>query len=854
MTVESTEIRPPAGRRSPIDRAAVEAGGLTSVQVAERQRLHLVNVQRQTTSRSLGEILRTHLMTLFNLIIGICALVIVLLGRWLDLLFAVAAVANVIIGLVQEYGAKRKLDAIALLHQDTIRVLRDGVVVEIHREQIVLDDVVELRRGDQVPADGIMLSSRGLDMDESMLTGESHPVPKRRDDFVLSGTAALAGTGRFLVTAVGEEARAAKIAQEARRFRKINSELRRALERVAFWVSMVLIPIAAVVANGQMQAHGGWAAAWESGLWRDALVTAVSSITAMVPQGLALMTTIAFAVAALKLARHKVLIQEQPAVEILARVDVVCLDKTGTLTDGTVAFDDAEPLDRFGRSARRPRDPSSTAVGGTAPWEQVLAWFGADEHANPTAAALTQRYSALPRHWAAHQVQFSSARRWSAVTFADDAGELAGHWVLGAADMLLPSMDARTVDVDGVRRRTEQRAAAGLRTMVLTHAPLEGPLAASSGGLTGPLGRGDRLPAQLSPVAVLTFKERVRPDAAATLQYFRDQRVSLKVISGDSPRTVAAVAREVGMQVEGDGVDATTLTTEEGLREAVETHSVFGRVTPDQKRDMVVALQEQDHVVAMTGDGINDALALKRADLGIAMGNGAPATKAVSRMVLLDGRFDRLPSVLAEGRKVIANVERVARLFLTKTAYAIILGVFFGLMFWQFPFLPRQFSTVDFLMLGCPAFFLALMPNARRYRPGFLRRSLIFAAPSAAAICLAVIAVSWAGRHFDAPASEIQTATTLTLPAVGLWVLSAALRPMTWPRAGLIAGMYLLLALVLLVPISQQYHLFVLPGAELLAASVIAVLIGCALVELGCRWQSRRVELEPLDEAPPARG
>ncbi|MDR8019028.1 HAD-IC family P-type ATPase [Nesterenkonia aerolata] len=853
MAAETTDPPPPSAQRSPIDRAAVEARGLSSVQVAERQRLELSNIHRGTTSRSLVEILRTHLMTLFNLIIGLCALVIILLGRWLDLLFAISAVANVIIGLVQEYSAKRKLDAIALLHQDHIRVLRDGVVVEIHREQIVLDDVVELRRGDQVPADGIMLSSRGLDMDESMLTGESRPVPKRRDDLVLSGTAALAGTGRFLVTAVGQDARAAKIADEARQFRKINSELRRALERIAFWVSMVLIPIVIVVANGQMQAAGGWGTAWESGQWREALVTAVSSITAMIPQGLALMTTIAFAVAALKLARQKVLIQEQPAVEILARVDVVCLDKTGTLTDGTVAFEDAEPLDRYGMAVHRPPDPSSTAMGGTDPWEQVLAWFGADEQANPTAAALTERYTALPRHWAAYQVQFSSARRWSAVTFADDAGELAGHWVLGAADVLLPAMDAGVVDVEGIRGRTDRRASQGLRTMVLAHAPLEGPLAASSGGLTGPLGRGEHLPAELRPVAVLAFKEKVRPDAAETLQYFRDQRVALKVISGDSPRTVAAVAREVGMEVDGDGVDAAQLTSPEQLRRAVESQAVFGRVTPDQKRDMVEALQAEGHVVAMTGDGINDALALKRADLGIAMGNGAPATKAVSRMVLLDGRFDRLPTVLAEGRKVIANTERVAHLFLTKTAYAIILGLFYGVMFWQFPFLPRQFSTVDFLMLGFPAFFLALMPNPRRYRPGFLRRSLIFAAPTATAICLAVIAVSWAGRTFSATASEVQTAATITLSIVGLWVLSAALRPLTRPRIALIAGMYVLLAVVLLVPISQQYHLFAMPGPQLLSTAFVAAVIGCAVVELGCRWQSHRIELEPLDEAPAVR-
>ena len=847
MAAEKTDAREPVELRSVVDPAVLEARGLSSMQVAERQRLGLANVQPQTTSRSIVEILRTHLMTLFNLIIGVCALVIILLGRWLDLLFAVAAVANVIIGLIQEYSAKRKLDAIALLHQDSIWVLRDGALVQIHREQIVLDDVVELRRGDQVPADGVVIASSGLDLDESMLTGESDPVPKRRDEIVLSGTAVLVGTGRFVVTAVGDDAHAVKLATEAKRFQKINSELRRALEKVAFWLSIILVPIAAIVFNGQMQAFGGWSRAWSTGQWREAMVTAVSSVTAMIPQGLALMTTIAFAVAALKLAQDKVLIQEQPAVEILARVDVVCLDKTGTLTDGTIAFHGATPLDPRGVPMTHGRPPSSTAVAGTEPWQQVLSWFGADHYANPTAAALRVPFTVLPRHHAAFQVQFSSARRWSAVTFADDAGGLAGHWVLGAPDILASPHVASQVDVGQLLRHAEATAAQGLRTMMLAHAPLAGPV---MDGASGPLGRGERLPEGLVPVTLLTFKENVRPEARATLEYFSEQNVALKVLSGDSPRTVSAVAREVGMDVVGDGVDAARLPEDaEAMRSAMATHSVFGRVSPERKRDMVEALKADGHVVAMTGDGINDALAMKKADLGIAMGTGAPATKAVSRMVLLDGRFDRLPKVLAEGRKVIANTERVAHLFLTKTAYAIVLGLFFGLMFWQFPFLPRQFSTVDFLMIGCPAFFLALMPNARRYRPGFLRRSVLFSIPASLGICLAVIAVSAAGRHFQESAAGIQTASTLCLTLVGLWVLASALRPLTAPRIGLIATMHVLLAVALLVPISQQYHLFAMPSAELLAVAFVAAAASSGLIGLGHRWQDRKVELDPLDPA-----
>ncbi|WP_300345345.1 HAD-IC family P-type ATPase [Nesterenkonia sp.] len=840
MPAEKTDVRDPADLRSKPDPGVLEERGLNSVQVSERLRLQLGNVQPHTTSRSIAEILRTHLMTLFNLIIGVCALIIILLGRWLDLLFAVAAVCNVIIGLIQEYSAKRKLDAIALLHQDHIRVLRDGVIIQIHREQVVLDDVVELRRGDQVPADGVMISSQALDIDESMLTGEAVPVPKHRGDPVLSGTAVLAGSGRFVVTAVGERAHAIKLAAEAKKFQKINSEIRRALEKIAFWLSIVLLPITAVVFNGQMQAHGGWSAAWSSGAWQEAMVTAVSSVTAMIPQGLALMTTIAFAVAAVKLARHEVLIQEQPAVEILARVDVVCFDKTGTLTDGTIAFHGASALDASGQPTGWRRDPGSTALEGTEPWQQVLAHFGADEQANPTAAALTVPFTALPRHRPAFQVQFSSMRRWSSVTFAPDAGPLAGHWVLSAPEVLRSEQVAEGVAVPQLLAHTDAIAAQGLRTMLLSRAPVQQPLDAAE---TLPLRRGEQLPAGLQPMALITFKENVRRDAAATLEYFREQDVSLKVISGDNPKTVSAVAREVGMDFEGDGVDASQLPEDpDALRSALATHQVFGRVTPEQKSHMVQALQANGHVVAMTGDGINDALAVKKADLGIAMGSGAPATKAVSRMVLLDGKFSRLPNVLTEGRKVIANTERLAHLFLTKTAYAILLGLVFALLFWPFPFLPRQFSTVDFLMIGFPAFFLALMPNAQRYRPGFLRRSALFSLPPMVAICGSLVAVSALGRHFGDDASAVQTASFICLALVGLWVLNAALRPLNLPRTLLVTSMYLLLGAVLLVPLSQQYHLFAMPSAELLAAAFVAALAGCGMVELGHRAYVELVE------------
>lgn len=796
--------------------------GLTSAEVAEREAAGLTNEQSKDTSRSLGQILRVHVFTLFNLAIALCAVVVISLGRWLDLLFSLAAVANVVIGVVQEYSAKRKLDRIALLHQDDVVVVRDGTRVSLPMARIVRDDVVVLRRGDQVPVDGEVLVSDGLDLDEALLTGENDPVPKSPGDAVLSGSAVVAGTGLVRATAVGAASHAARLSAEARRFSAIRSELRGALEKVARWLTIGLVPIIAVILHGQMTAVGGWAHALgqprEVAL-EPALIASVAAVTSMIPQGLALMTTIAFAVSALKLAQHEVLIQEQPAVEVLARVDTVCLDKTGTLTHGGVGFHALAAPAGVPAHAAPDDDGAPAAVPDAA--RAVLAWFGADPDANPTAAALREPFADAPPHEPVARVAFSSARRWSAVAFGPEAGTVAGTWLLGAPEALADEARLGADAAAAVRAQVDRCSDAGARVLVLARA--DGPL------------DGDALPAGRVPAAVVTFRENVRPDAAETLGYFHAQGVRTVVISGDSPRTVAAVAREVGMDVPGHAHDGRTLPEDPAaLADVMAEHDVFGRVSPDQKKAMVQALQSRGHVVAMTGDGVNDALALKTADLGIAMGNAAPATKAVSRMVLLDGRFDRLPAVLGEGRQVIANMERLAHIYLTKTTYALLFGVVFSLLAWQFPLLPRQASTVDFIMIGAPTFFLALMPNPRRYVPGFLGRALRFAIPSGVVILLSMVAlqayVRLTAAHVDL--AQQQTAFMITLTLVGLWVLSVMSRPLTRRVVLLVLAMYAVLAAVVLVPASRWYHQMELPPADVLTAALVIAVLGCALIEL----------------------
>ncbi|WP_241988854.1 HAD-IC family P-type ATPase [Cryobacterium sp. TMT1-2-2] len=398
-------------------------------------------------------------------------------------------------------------------------------------------------------------------------------------------------------------------------------------------------------------------------------------------------------------------------------------------------------------------------------------------------------------------------------------------------------------DAVAVLRTAAGLAGEGMRTLVLAH---------TLHSMNVSEAAQERLPDGVRAVAIVTFREKVRPDAAQTLSYFQEQGVGLRVISGDNPLTVAAVARAVGLQFEGDGYDARTLPEDlASMGEVLEQHHVFGRVTPTQKRDMVIALQRRGHVVAMTGDGVNDALALKQADIGIAMGSGADATKAVSRLVLLDGAFSHLPKVVAEGRRVIANVELVSKLFLTKTAYAILLALAFGLLLWEFPFLPRQLSAADGLTIGIPAFFLALLPNQRRYVPGFLRRSLAFSIPAGVVISVVILGVDAYSRITVGNTQDAaQTASFIAVSLVGLWVLAALIRPLNRWRALILASMYLGLLACLTVPIIRDFFDLELPTGDLLAVAIGVAIPGCLGIEIIQRIRQRRNQDSPGDSVP----
>ncbi|MEO5680473.1 MAG: HAD-IC family P-type ATPase [Acidimicrobiales bacterium] len=766
---------------------ASPARGLTTAEVADRVARGQVNSADTRTSRTVGEILRANVFTRFNGLLTALVVVTLATGRYQDAAFFGVVVTNALIGIVQETRAKRTLDRLAVLNAPTARVRRDGASSEIPVDEVVLGDLVELRAGDQVPADGALVSQDGLEVDESMLTGESDPVAKADGDGVLSGAIVVAGSGCFTADAVGDDAYARRIAKDARRFTRTASELQDAIDKLITYATWVIVGTTPLLLWSQFRTTDGW---------RDALSGSVAALVGMVPEGLVLLTSISFLLAAVTLARRQVLVQELPAVEGLARVDVVCLDKTGTLTDGDISFDALHPLG--GHDAAE----AEAALGAVA---------GAPE-GNATARAIAEALPA-PAGWArSGGVPFSSARKWSATAFSEQ-----GWWVLGAPDVLLGPDDA-------ARAQVQDLAARGRRVVLLARCP-------------APLD-GDRLPPDLDPVALATLAERIRPDAAETLRYFAEQGVTIKVLSGDNPSTVGHIAAEIGLEV-GEPIDARTLPDEpEGLAEAIEAHTVFGRVSPQQKRSFVKALQAGGHTVAMTGDGVNDALALKDADIGVAMGSGAPATRAVAQLVLLDSRFAQLPHVLGEGRRVIANIERVANLFVAKNVYAFLLVLATAAIGFPIPFLPRHLTLISSLTIGIPAFFLALGPSGERHRPGFLRRVLRLAVPSGASIGLAIFAAYVVATLENVPKNQRQTAATLSAMVAALWLLGVLSRPWAAWKIALLAAMAGSTVFVLVIPGLRHYYALEIPWNLLLPTLLIGG-GGALAVELSARWARR---------------
>ena len=764
--------------------------GLSAAEVAERVARGAVNRVKDRTSRSVASIVRENVLTLFNAIIVGASIIVLLFGDLRDGIFGGVMVINAVIGIVSELRAKRTLDSLAIVDAPQASVLRDGTLSVIPARDVVLDDVIELTLGDQVSVDGTVLASAGLEIDESLLTGESRPVKKKEGDQLLAGTSVVAGSGRMVTTAVGERVYAQGLSEQARAFTRTVSEIQVSINRVLQVVSVMLLPVVALTFYSQNRIAGG-----SGGDWREALVLSVASVIGMIPQGLVLLTSMNFAIGSATLARRGVLVQELPAVEVLARVDCLCLDKTGTLTTGGIRVREIDVVS-----------------GDTEAVLRALA-SAASDRTNATAEAIWAHVGEDARSRASERIEwsvpFSSARKWSAWGTGRES------WILGAPEFVIDEAVATNAVL---LERVRAIAAGGSRVVALVRAD-EAVV--------------DELPARRTVAALVVLEEDLREDAAETLDYFRSQGVHVRVISGDNPTTVGALAAQAGLTAP-DGsparlMDARDLPedlTSESFTDAIESHDVFGRVTPEQKRAMVGALQARDHCVAMTGDGVNDALALKDADLGIAMGNGTQATKAVAQIVLVDSKFSVLPGVLSEGRRIIANMERVSSLFLAKTTYAAVLVIVTALVGWRYPFLPRQFSYIDSLTIGIPAFFLALWPNPRRYVPGFLRRTLSLAMPTG--VILAAAALTAFGIVDGPPQARESTAAILSLMLGAIWLLVITSRPLSlWKWVLLASVISATVGGVLLPPVRGFFSMVAPTGYEWL---VIACVGACAAV------------------------
>ena len=818
--------------------------GLTAAQVAERVAAGQVNVLPDRSGRSVLDIVRANVLTRINAILGVLFIIVMTTGSIINGAFGLLIIANSGIGIIQEIRAKRTLDALAIVGQTRPMVRRDGVAAEIAPSEVVLGDIIELGPGDQIVVDGETVEAGALDVDESLLTGEADAVFKSVGDPILSGSFVVSGSGAYRATKVGRDAYAAQLAEEASKFTLVNSELRNGIDKILRIITWLLIPAGLLTIVNQLFIS-------ENGI-KAALLGMVAALVPMVPEGLVLMTSIAFAVGVVRLGRRQCLVNELPAIEGLARVNVVCADKTGTLTENGMRLAQLVPLgdDR-------------------AQLEEALAALAAhDPRPNASVQAMAEAFPVSPDWSVTHIAPFTSAKKWSGISFQDaETAGGRGNWLLGAPDMLLDPKSQTAA-------RATELGSEGLRVLLLasTDRPVD---SATDDGLSAP--------GTVVPRALIALEQRVRPDARETLDYFASQHVSVKVISGDNAVSVGAVAGSLGLGTVDDAVDARSLPTDrDELAAVIDGHTTFGRVRPDQKRAMVGALQNRGNTVAMTGDGVNDVLALKDADIGVAMGSGSSASRSVAQIVLLDNKFATLPYVVGEGRRVIGNIERVSNLFLTKTVYAVLLalmigiagvaGKVFGFTPISYPFQPIHVTISAWFTIGVPAFVLSLAPNNERARGGFVGRVLRLAIPSGIviAVCTFVAyALVYPGGEGVALGSkdsiemtpeQTQAATTalITLIAIALWVLAVVARPYNWWKVVLLVGSALAYVLIFALPFTQDLFKLDPTDWSKTGIAVIASAIGIVAVEVLWRlnptiaaWFSK-VKSNPQEQRSPA--
>ena len=711
--------------------------GLSAAEVALRRESGLHNTPSRDALPTTSQILAQHCLTFFNFVFLVLAAVLAVAGSGIkNMTFLIVVVINTVIGCVQELRARNAVKKLTLLAQKPARAVRDGKTVQIPSRELVRDDIVIFGPGDQICADALVCSGE-LRVNEALVTGEADAVIRLPGDTLRSGSFVVAGNARARLTQVGDAAFAARLTLEAKANPKAaKSEMMRALDKLIRVMGFVLIPVGVLLFCHEY---------FRLGLDLTASAEAVvAALVGMIPEGLYLLTSVAMAASAIKLSRRRVLVQDMNCIETLARVDVLCVDKTGTITEPDMRLEQLIPL-------HNTPVPKLEAI--------LTAMYGSGEPENETAAALQRAYPGETAWHAEQRIPFTSQTKWSAWTFSDR-----GSFLVGAPEILLKDTHPQ------IRREAEDRQHRGSRVLLL--AAYRGTPAET--GLE---------PARTDPLALLCLRNPIRPQAAEIFRYFREQGVAIKVISGDHPATAARIAREAGIENSDKWLDASTLQTPEDYLDAAENYTVFGRVTPDQKKKLILALKKRDHTVAMTGDGVNDVLALREADCSVAMAGGAQAASQVARLVLLDNDFSAMPGIVAEGRRVVNNIQRAAALFLVKNIFSLGLSLVSLVTNLPYPLIPIQLTVISALTIGVPSFFLALEPNFDRFHGNFLAGVLRRALPGGLTNILAVLAIQLCAIRLGLSDAQTGTVCAAVLGVVGLLVLFVVSKPLEKFRA-----------------------------------------------------------------------
>lgn len=731
--------------------------GLTDEQVNERIEQGKVNADENPNTRTYKQIVRENTLTFFNFLNLVLLILVLMVGSYKNAFFVGIIIINTLIGIAQEIRAKKTIDKLAILTAKKSIVIREGKKWTVPTEDLVLDDLVCLKTGDQVPADAKVLEG-SVEVNESLLTGESDNLPKNVGDELFSGSFVTSGEACCQIIHVGKDNYAAQITSEAKEFKRHNSELKNSLNAILKVISIIIVPLGALLFYKQYYVVGN--------TFKDSIVSMVAGVLGMIPEGLVLLTSVALTLGALVLANKKTLVQELYCIETLARVDTLCLDKTGTITEGTMCVERVEPWSEA--SENNDTDEIPTEDEDEPDLHEIentmanLMYVLKDQ--NATIDALRKRFPAKSSMTLEHIIPFSSDRKYSGAVFEDN-----GTYLMGAAQFLFPEGREDILDV------CQNYAEEGLRVLVLAHSTQ--------------MAEGTELPENLEPAALLLLTDVIREEAPDTLQFFDSQEVDLKVISGDDPVTVSAIAKRAGLKNAENYVDATTLETEEQLEEAVAKYSVFGRVTPQQKKEMVQALQKQGHTVAMTGDGVNDVLALKEADCSIAMAQGSDAAKNIANVVLLDSNFASMPHIVNQGRRVVNNIRTAASMFLIKTMFSVMLSlltIFFGN---AYPFEPIQMSLISACAVGIPTFLLAQENNYDKIDHTFLRHVFLNAFPAALTITSCVFAVMLVCQNVYHSNDMLSTACVLVTGWNYMAALKTVYAPLNTYRKVIIYGM-----------------------------------------------------------------